>query len=79
MFKDAKRKFEEYGYRLPNVVYWNVDARNRQYPVDKHENGTALVSGCSPTIFELAMSPTVTPEAFMLEVLNRERYKKIVA
>ena len=79
VFEDAKEKYEDYGYRLPNVVYWNVDSRSQQFPVDMNEKGVALVSGCSPTIFKMAMSQSVTPESFMLETLNAERYRRIVA
>ena len=79
VFEDAKEKYEDYGYRLPNVVYWNVDARRQQYPVAMNEKGVALVSGCSPTIFKTAMNRNVTPESFMLEILHSERYRKIVA
>lgn len=79
VFEDAKEKYEDYGYHLPNVVYWNVDSRHQQFPVDMNEKGVALVSGCSPTIFKMAMSQNVTPERFMLEILNGERYRRIVA
>lgn len=44
-----------------------------------NEKGVALVSGCSPTIFKMVMSQNVTPESFMLEILNSERYQRIVA
>lgn len=79
VFEDAKEKYEDYGYRLPNVVYWNVDSRRQQFPVDMNEKGVALVSGGSPTIFKMAMSQSVTPDSFMLETLNAERYRRIVA
>ena len=79
VFEDAKEKYEDYGYHLPNVVYWNVDSRHQQFPVDMNEKGVALVSGCSPTIFKMVMSQNVTPESFMLEILNSERYQRIVA
>lgn len=79
VFEDAKEKYDDYGYHLPNVVYWNVDSRHQQFPVDMNEKGVALVSGCSPTIFKMVMSQNVTPESFMLEILNSERYQRIVA
>lgn len=79
VFEDAKEKFEDYGYHLPNVVYWNVDSRNQQCPVKKDEHGTALVSGCTPSVFSMAMHQELTPEAFMVQVLSNERYDKIIA
>ena len=28
-FENAKRRFEEHGYKLPQIVFWNVASRNR--------------------------------------------------
>ena len=78
-FKNAKAKFEAHGYKLPDIVFWNVASRNRQQPVTKDEQGVALVSGCTPRLFEMVASGTMNPYAFMLEVVESERYAKIVA
>ncbi len=78
-FKNAKAKFEAHGYNLPDVVFWNVASRTRQQPVTKNEQGVALVSGCTPRLFEMVASGTMNPYAFMLEVVESERYAKIVA
>ncbi len=75
-FQFAKEKFEEAGYTLPNIVFWNAAARNDTLPVRFDENGVALVSGTSPSIFKMAVENT-TPEEFMLKVLNSERYKDV--
>lgn len=79
VFESAKRAFEKYGYRLPGLVYWNVASRNRQYPVEQNENDVALVSGCSQSVFRMAMGQNTTPTGYMLQVLNSERYKQIFA
>lgn len=78
-FKNAKAKFEAHGYNLPDIVFWNVASRNRQQPITKNERGVALVSGCTPRLFEMVASGTVNPYAFMLEVVESERYAKIAA
>lgn len=81
-FNNAKRKFESAGYKLPEVVFWNVASRNRQQPVTKNEQGVALVSGCTPRLFSQILDGSLTaltPYEFMLEVLGSERYEKIVA
>jgi len=79
VFEDAKEKFEDYGYTLPQIVYWNVASRNEQYPVQMDENGTALVSGASPVLFSLMMSHNLTPFSLMEQVLCSERYSSICA
>lgn len=78
-FKNAKEKYEAHGYNLPDIVFWNVASRNRQQPVTKNEQGVALVSGCTPRLFEMVASGTMNPYAFMLEVVESERYARIVA
>ena len=65
---------------MPVIVFWNVNSRNDQSPVRFDENGTVLVSGCSPSIFSQVISgTTVTPYDFMLQTLNKERYSSVVA
>ena len=78
-FKNAKAKSEAHGYKLPQIVFWNVASRNRQQPVTKNEQGVTLVSGCTPRLFEMVASGTMNPYTFMLEVVESERYSKIEA
>ena len=81
-FNNAKAKFETSGYKLPEVVFWNVASRNRQQPVTKNEQGVALVSGCTPRLFSQVVDGSLaamTPYEFMLDVLGGERYEKIAA
>lgn len=81
-FEYAKKLFEAAGYKLPEVVFWNVASRNRQQPVSKNEQGVLLVSGCTPRIFSMVADGSLsesTPYEFMLEILGSERYEKIVA
>jgi len=78
-FAAAKSAFAKQGYQLPNIVFWNVDSRSEQQPVAQNEQGAILVSGASPQIFAMVQSGNLTPAAFMLDTLNRERYAKIQA
>ena len=78
-FENAKQMFEAHGYKLPNVVFWNVETRNRQQPVTMNEQGVALVSGCTPKLFSMVASGNIDPYSFMMEVVDSERYEKIVA
>ena len=78
-FQYAKQLFAAHGYQLPEVVFWNVASRNRQQPVTMNEQGVALVSGCSPRIFQMLQSGILSPYTFMLDVLGSERYAVIAA
>ncbi|MBR3785390.1 MAG: DUF2828 family protein [Firmicutes bacterium] len=78
-FEYAKQLFSAHGYQLPQIVFWNVDSRNRQQPVTMNEQGVILVSGCSPRIFSMVMDHNYSPYEFMMEVLGSERYAGITA
>ena len=78
-FEYARSLFGRNGYALPRVVFWNVASRNRQQPVTQNEQGVVLVSGNTPRVFSMLASGTLSPYAFMMEVLNSERYASIVA
>ena len=75
----AKKLYEKYGYRLPQVVYWNVCARNGQFPVTMSESGTALVSGSSPILFRQMMEMDPDPFSMMQRILGSERYAPVSA
>lgn len=74
-----KQKYEKAGYKLPNIVFWNIQSRGTgNVPVKLHETGAALVSGFSPSILTSVLSAkSVTPYDIMLETINSERYAQI--
>ena len=78
-FEQAKQNFARAGYRLPEVVFWNVESRNRQMPVTKNERGVTLVSGCTPRIFSMLLEGRLNPYEYMIEILNSERYAGFTA
>ena len=78
-FQYARQLFESHGYKLPQVVFWNVASRRRQQPVTINDRGVALVSGCSPRIFAQVMEGELDPYGFMMRVVGAERYAAIAA
>ena len=78
-FEYAKKLFEDHGYRLPQIVFWNVQSRNEQQPVSMNDKGVILVSGCTPRIFTMVANGQYDPIAFMKEVLLSERYAPVCA
>ncbi len=77
VFQTAKRDFAQAGYQLPHVVFWNVDARNQQVPATILDGQVSLVSGCSPTIFGVAVQGK-SPMDVVYDVVNSDRYARIV-
>lgn len=62
-------------YEFPNVVFWNVSARNDTF-LDDPKSGITFVSGCSPVLFEQIMSGKTSID-LMMDKLNAPRYKDI--
>lgn len=72
--KMTKDLFESHGYRMPNIVWWNIQSRNSTTPVRAHENGMALVGGFSPTIVKNLLSGEITPWKIMMNTIMKDRY-----
>lgn len=75
-FEHAKKMFENAGYKLPHVVFWNVDSRNDQSPATMYDNNVTLISGSSQSTFRYALEGK-TPLESMNDILNSERYSSI--
>lgn len=75
-YQVIKDKYEDAGYKLPNIIFWNVDSRQNNCPVTQHDEHTALVSGCSPSIFNQVVSNNLNPINFMLEAINKDIFIK---
>jgi hypothetical protein len=73
-----KAMFARYGYTMPNLVLWNVEARNDTF-LSKGDN-VILVSGQSASTFRnLCQSlESKTAWEFMMEVLGDEMYDCVV-
>jgi len=77
-FEMIKKKFAACGYTMPRVVWWNVACRNDNFPIRADETGTALVSGCSPSILKSLLSAkSFDPMSIVYETVNNPRYDKI--
>lgn len=74
----VSRAYEEHGYKIPNVVFWNVNSRHDVFLADKNRKGVQLVSGQSASTFKnLIGCVDKTPVEMMYSVLNSERYQAI--
>ncbi len=78
-FRNATDRYAAYGYKLPEIIFWNVASRNRQQPVKQNEQGVALISGASPRLFSMVAGGQLSPYTFMMEIIEGERYARIAA
>ena len=80
VFESIQQKYALAGYPCPQIVFWNLNARGQNYPVQSHQSGAALVSGYSPSILGNILSQNLdelSPMQVMLDVLNSPRYQQI--
>lgn len=71
-------KFEEHGYQIPNIIFWNVNSRNDVFHADGKRKGVQLCSGQSTTVFKEMLSCIgMTPVEAMHKVIDSERYNCI--
>lgn len=75
LMEGIEKKWNAAGYKMPKLIFWNVDARQNNIPMTV-KDGISFVSGMSPTIFKQIMSGK-TAEDLMYEVLDNERYSVI--
>lgn len=75
LFENIEAKWARYGFKMPHLIFWNVDARQNNIPM--LGNGpVSYVSGFSPSIFETILSGKTGYE-LMMEKLDSERYSVI--
>ena len=72
LFETIENRWNAAGYRMPNLVFWNVDARQNNIPM-KVSGHVSYVSGFSPVLFEQVLKG-VTAYDLMFDKLDSERY-----
>ena len=77
LFDAIARKYANAGYKMPRLVFWNVNSRTGTIPVKENDLGVALVSGFSTNIAKMVMSGKTDPFECLLETLNSERYAPV--
>ena len=77
-FEQIQKLYRKAGYELPQVVFWNVNAIGGNVPIKADDTGTALVSGCSPSILKSVLSgKVISPEDVMRDAVYNERYSPV--
>ena len=73
-----EQKYADAGYKVPAVVYWNIQSRGNNIPVAFDKTGTALISGFSPSILKtVAKGQVSNPQVIMDDAILSSRYDQI--
>ena len=74
LFETIAKKWESYGYELPRVIFWNLDARNKNIPA--LGGRFSYVSGFSMNMVECILSGKDGYDLMMTK-LDSPRYSVI--
>ena len=77
LFDEIKKKYNEAGYKLPHLIFWNVNSRTKGIPVTENELGVTLVSGFSINVCKSVMTDKVDPYEALIEAISDKRYDAI--
>ena len=83
IMEDMREKYANAGYKLPVVVYWNLNGYAKTHPVKADEHGTITISGFNQAIgnsflkMDLPKLQSMTPLTEMIDRLTSPRYSVI--
>lgn len=78
-FQEIDRKYIACGYKRPDIVFWNVCGSSNDFPVSVADNGTALVSGFSPSIMTSFLhGNNFSPYLILRNVLDSPRFTPLL-
>ena len=73
-----RQKYSLAGYKMPEIVFWNVNGRMGNVPASVNDSGIGLVSGFSPSILKSILQGEIySPEQLMLDTVDSARYSCI--
>ncbi|KAG8878633.1 hypothetical protein FRB98_006022 [Tulasnella sp. 332] len=67
------KEFEDAGYDVPEIVYWNLSGRaTAAKPITKDTPGVAMVSGFSGNLLKVFMEKDEIPEEEWMDIVDEE-------
>lgn len=77
-YECISNKFSEAGYKLPHIVFWNVNGCSKDFQVESNAPNVSMISGFSVDILKCVLEAKIpTPYDTMMAALNDPRYDLI--
>lgn len=67
LFESIRSRWAAAGYKLPKMVFWNVNSRTATVPMQENDNGLILVSGFSQNIMDM-----LAGNGSMLDIIRKK-------
>ena len=77
LFDEIQARYAANGYKLPRLIFWNVNSRTKTIPVIENELGVTLVSGFSQNVLKMVCSNKYDPWEVLKEQLDSKRYNMV--
>lgn len=78
-YQYIQKRYQESGYILPTIVFWNVNGQFNDIPVDSsNQQGVSLISGFSASLIKSISNGEIpTPFTTMRAAIDVERYSLV--
>lgn len=77
-YEVIETKYAKFGYTRPQIVFWNLAGSSTDFPVSVDDQGTALISGFSPSIMKALLNGRdYSPYTVLRDTLDAERYSPV--
>lgn len=77
LFETIKNRWDMAGYKMPEIVFWNINSRTKTIPVQANEAGVNLVSGFSVNNTKMVLAGKADPWSALKDVLESNRYQAV--
>ena len=80
LFDSIREKWDEAGYKIPTLVFWQLNVERAPVPEVDNELGIVYVSGYTTDNLDMVLSGELskfTPERQLEMILSKERYDKV--
>ena len=77
LFKNIESLYNSVGYKLPKLIFWNVNSRTKTIPLTTNELGVVLISGFSQNTLKMVMSNKLNPYDVLIDTITSPRYDKV--
>lgn len=77
LFDTISNDFNRYGYKLPRLIFWNLNGKGSAIPMIDSETGAVLIGGYSPNAIKMVMSNKTDPYECLVDTLMSKRYELI--
>lgn len=77
LMEKIRDKYNQQGYKVPQIIYWNLDVRQPNFP-EIAKDGVCYVSGYSPAVMKAVLNTEMlTPLQVVKNAVLVDRYKNV--